>query len=507
MGTFRCTDLRHRVRDCPKQVRFCPFAYGHPMRSCRKVVVAKTATKHRKKGTTPMTTTHSNTQQASHDIGFIGRAMDPARQHHSAYPILRGCLQAVFVAAVSYGCDQRPTDAAEELMAAGMFAQAAALLEEEVLDSPTNAEAHLLLGMTNLPMGNPGAAGGNIRSALRLDPSLRDRIVELLLSEAGSLATEGNFDESQDAVALAASIDPNAAAAGVDTLITALKTYGRDLGMASTRRLVQSILSLDHNAASNLRSFLVNAANRNISSRTEFIEMMDFLNSTYSDMPQDHIPVENYLYGAYRWLEGNRNSALDFFLRVPEDQRDKLGLQFVDTEVPVGRYSVQRSVSGDFGWGAWTLSVDAVELRADRSMLVNVRVTNHTNRRQHFVFFGVQGEEERIRLADASDVMRAFAGGEDERFYVLDDFGNKCSSQPPHFVGVPNRERFNSANDAVILEPGQTIEDEIVFPCRYGVRGVTGVTFVSPRHNGHQWEVRIDEIDIRIPAFRPMGSS
>ena len=479
--------------------------------------------------------------------------------------------------AVSHGCGQRPTDAAEDFMAAGMFEQAAALLEQEVLDSPTNAEAHLLLGLTNLSMGYSRSAEGNFQSAVRLDPalgerigerlldlaqrtadpgpgtrrlldtairydpSLRDRVVDLMLTEADSLARVGNLDESQDIVAFAASIEPNAAVAGVDILIGAFKEFGQVSTLSQSRRLVQSVLSLDRSAAnpmgevlmdfamdardigesmrwveillehslessvaSSLRSFLVDAANRNIASRTEFVDVMDVLESTYPDMPQANTPVENYIYGMHLWFAGNRHGALDFLRRVPGEQRHQLGIEFVDTEVPVGRYPVQRSVAGDFGWGSFTLFVDAVEFRVDRSMLVKLRVTNHTERRQHFVFFGVQGEEKRVRYADASDVRRAFEGADDERFYVLDDFGNRCSSQPPHFVGASNREEFNSSNDAVILEPGQTIEDDIVFPCRFDTKGVTVVSFVSPRHNGHQWKIMIDDIDIRTPTFRPM---
>ena len=403
--------------------------------------------------------------------------------------------------AVSHGCGQRPTDAAEDFMAAGMFEQAAALLEQEVLDSPTNAEAHLLLGLTNLSMGYSRSAEGNFQSAVRLDPALGERIGERLLDLAQRTADPG--PGTRRLLDTAIRYDPSLRDR-VGEVLMDFAMDARDIG--ESMRWVEILLehSLQSSVASSLRSFLVDAANRNIASRTEFVDVMDVLESTYPDMPQANTPVENYIYGMHLWFAGNRHGALDFLRRVPGEQRHQLGIEFVDTEVPVGRYPVQRSVAGDFGWGSFTLFVDAVEFRVDRSMLVKLRVTNHTERRQHFVFFGVQGEEKRVRYADASDVRRAFEGADDERFYVLDDFGNRCSSQPPHFVGASNREEFNSSNDAVILEPGQTIEDDIVFPCRFDTKGVTVVSFVSPRHNGHQWKIMIDDIDIRTPTFRPM---
>jgi hypothetical protein len=111
-------------------------------------------------------------------------------------------------------------------------------------------------------------------------------------------------------------------------------------------------------------------------------------------------------------------------------------------------------------------------------------------------FFGEQGEQKRVKYANASQITRALSGGRDERFYVVDDLENKYFSSPPHFVGAPNRKTFNSITDAVLLDPNQEITETLRFDGSIP-SGNTRLTFVSPHHNGHQIKIEFRDVVLK----------
>lgn len=59
---------------------------------------------------------------------------------------------------------------AKEFMQAGMFPQAAVLLQKEIMEKPTNAEAHFLLAICYMNQGNFLGADERFASVIRLDP-------------------------------------------------------------------------------------------------------------------------------------------------------------------------------------------------------------------------------------------------------------------------------------------------------------------------------------------------
>lgn len=61
-------------------------------------------------------------------------------------------------------------DKANEFMQAGMYPQAIALLEKEINDNPTNAEAHFQLGICYVNQSNYSSADERFASAVRLKP-------------------------------------------------------------------------------------------------------------------------------------------------------------------------------------------------------------------------------------------------------------------------------------------------------------------------------------------------
>ncbi len=65
---------------------------------------------------------------------------------------------------------------AKEFMQAGMYSQAATLLEKRIYDTPTDAEAHFQIGICYLKLREFKAADARFSSAVRLDPDYKPRV-------------------------------------------------------------------------------------------------------------------------------------------------------------------------------------------------------------------------------------------------------------------------------------------------------------------------------------------
>ena len=510
----------------------------------------------------------------------------------------RFLLTMVFVITMSLlvaNCGNKNVEKAEEFMKAGMFVQASALLEKEIMDSPTNAKAHFLFGMCNLSLGNLGEAeisfkraiqlkpelgieigkdllklGKNIpvqdksktfqtlsmaisydpslkneaaryyadlatraqsiketiellRTAMSFDSDIRSSASSLLMEKAGIAAKAGKLEESYAAIAVATSLDPNNRKPGLNILVDAFAKNGWDMSIGSAKKVIHSILSLDRSAGHSvgavlvefakddlksgkvdrsvqwieymlkenltlgidkkeIRLLLITASNKTIENKTKFIDTMKTLVSNFPDIHQSNSSKEMYLYGAYLWMSNNKSRALEFLRKVP-DEKGQLGINFVNTHIPSGRYPVELNKKGDLGWGTFTFTLESIEINRDLSMTIQIRVLNHTNKKQHFIF----------------------ARTNSERFYIIDDFGNKTFAAPPHCVNTPNRKRFNSSNDAVVMEPKQEIIEQLNFAPT--PKGNTGIIFISPKHNGHQWEIKFEDIKLRHVKFHPWNTN
>ena len=494
------------------------------------------------------------------------------------------------------GCGDSNINKAEKLIEVGMFDEAAALLERELIDSPTNAKTHMLLGMTNVYPDNLSTAAKNFSNAIRLNPGLANKIGQymlslvtaahiqseyktfevlsmavnydpslgsraakyyidhattrkqsaqktaallhkainfdprtrsaasnLLLERGKTFARDGELNQACEAISLAVDVDSGRKEMGVKLLVETFTQIGQTLSINDAESVVKSILSLDENAKRSIgiallafakedlasgnvnkcvqrirvilqndlqvvqgevkllvetftqigqtlsiddaesvvksilsldenakrsvgaillafakedltsgnvnkcvqrvetvlqnrhlvvpknevRSLLVNAANQTIANETDFVWTMRVLVSHFRDISQPTTLIEKYIYGTYLWIRGDRSDGLKFLRQVPDRKRKELGIEFVDSHIPVGIYPLRVSKRGDFGYGTFTFTIDAIEVKSDKSTRVKVRVKNHTNRSQRFIFFGIRGEQRRRR------------GGDDERFIFL----------------------------------------------------------------------------------------
>ena len=495
-----------------------------------------------------------------------------ARRLVLALPI----VAVAFLALV--GCS-RDLDEAGELMDAGMYAQAAALLEQKLMESPEDAQLHLLLGLTGVFLGDIPVANKNLQRAALLDPDLGEEIGRRLVEAAKaasdetgpgpvailnmavyydpaledeigthflevgkSLVESGRLQEACEAMRFAITFASDQEDAALDILIDAFVKRGPGLASEDVWEVPDFVRSRDESRAADvaavlvafanaalesgnvrksilwaggalqrglldtsdralaMRDALLDAANQSVRQRRLFLDAMDLLTTHFSDAAPT--PRQRYLSGVHAWVQGDKAAAVEILRQVPDARKERLGVGFVDTVLPAGRVPLleyhEKQYSPWFGLhlASFTpprfddqtfVAIESIEALPDGSIAVTLRVRNAGPRQECFVFFGVDGEERRVR------------GGRDERFYLIDDFGNRYYAQPPHFVEAPGRRRMNSTNDMLILDPGHEALDVLRFP-RMGV-GITELSLVSPMHNGHQGEIRFDGIVVRQPQF------
>lgn len=103
-----------------------------------------------------------------------------SRQRHPEWLRLLWVCGLVAVMFLS-GCRSSNVKKAEDHMAAGMYKQAIALIEEEINDKPTNAKAHYLLGKCYLATGDFREAEKSFDRAVRLNSDLRKDVGQAIL--------------------------------------------------------------------------------------------------------------------------------------------------------------------------------------------------------------------------------------------------------------------------------------------------------------------------------------
>ena len=105
-------------------------------------------------------------------------------------------------------CGENPTNKAEEFMAANMYEQAIALLEQEIQNNPKNATAHLLLGECKLVNGRLSEAQNSFKSATVLQPELGMKIGEVAISATNSALRDQKYSQAFQIMSLATKYDP-----------------------------------------------------------------------------------------------------------------------------------------------------------------------------------------------------------------------------------------------------------------------------------------------------------
>lgn len=457
-----------------------------------------------------------------------------------------------------------------QFMQAGMYPQAVALLQHQIYETPTNADAHFNLGVCLTAMNRLREAQESFDRAVRLNPEVGSKIGKELFAAASNLAPPPNY-QTQSIMSLAVgydpslrpvvakryldaaravsdtsslsqlareavAIDPGSALESASLLLEVAASNASSLGernvaslieqarqMASPKHQIVSAVYdiverhsreglhrsslLFHKVlmekslvdSSRAQAVLTDAANALLENDAElFLVAVDQLTKIAPKIPEAGTPREKYLVAVYYWRTNQRARATEMFAAL-RDLPPQIDLSFISTPVKPGRYPVGQRQEGDFGWGKFEMTLESVTIAADATIELQIRVVNKTDHKQHFIFFGKQGAEKWQRYGGASAGTRAFHGADDEHFFVVDDFGVRSIATPPHFMGTPNREEFNSSNDAVVMAPRQEIAETLKFGKLSP--SATAITFVSPRHNGHQWEIAFRDIQLKAVNF------
>jgi len=289
----------------------------------------------------------------------------------------------------------------------------------------------------------------------------------------------------------------------VDSLLkvdntTAAKTYlqsGIELGLFQNQQAFSS----------RLNSSIIELNNQMLSiNKEKFIETMIYFTPQirYVDDPRGL-----YLWTAFHYYNGNTRKATEIAKLISNEypqSKEALLVKALIEPLPVGKRIVNLSKSGDFGWGNFAFTINWVDIKASPpSVIFNVSIRNIlSDKTTWFIFSGDWNLK-----SSRSWIKRTKERCESENFYILDDLGNRYYAKTPLFTDIPlaarenspGRQVFNSTNDAIILNPRQEITHDIVFPMVKDE--VCMLTFISPTHNGHQWEIKFKDIPLREVKF------
>lgn len=83
--------------------------------------------------------------------------------------LMRKILTFLLAICMLCACTKKPADKAKQFIEAGMYGDAIPLLEEEIQKNPKNTEAHYLLGMAFLNLGEEDGASQSFDRAIKLD--------------------------------------------------------------------------------------------------------------------------------------------------------------------------------------------------------------------------------------------------------------------------------------------------------------------------------------------------
>ena len=117
---------------------------------------------------------------------------------------------------------------AKEFMQAGMYPQAIALLEKEINDNPTNAEAHFQLGVCYVNQSNYSRAEERFASTVRLKPDYGYKIGKEYKKVANYNLTKGRLSSLRSLYDKATGYDPSLTKGIAQELFDKGKNTGND---------------------------------------------------------------------------------------------------------------------------------------------------------------------------------------------------------------------------------------------------------------------------------------
>jgi len=155
---------------------------------------------------------------------------------------------------------------AQEFIDAGMYEQARIILDEEIQKDPSNASLHYQLGKTFLAVDNIYAAAQSFERAIRIKPSIGDKIGSAYLKEGMKSLKSNNSQRANNFFTLCIKYDPSKKSEIVESLIQAINENLTQNNITNAYSYAQACTSFDANASNIISEKAFSIAKHNVNS-------------------------------------------------------------------------------------------------------------------------------------------------------------------------------------------------------------------------------------------------
>ena len=157
-------------------------------------------------------------------------------------------IAAIIFTSHVYALFDSDVDKAKEFMQAGMYPQAIALLEKEINDNPTNAEAHFQIGICYINQNNYSGADERFASAVRLKSDYGYKIGKEYKRTADFAVSKVQLSEARTLYDKAIEYDPSLKRGIAQNIFDKGKKSGSD-------KLISLAMSYDANLKENAADY------------------------------------------------------------------------------------------------------------------------------------------------------------------------------------------------------------------------------------------------------------
>ena len=223
-------------------------------------------------------------------------------------------------------------DKAKEFMQAGMYPQATTLLEKEISDNPTNAEAHFQLGICYINQNNYSSADDRFASAVRLKSDYGYKIGKEYKKTADFAVNKSRLSDAKTLYDKVIEYDPSLKKGIAQKLF-------RDGKQNDDDQLLSLVVSLDRSFSNDVADYYYS-----LSQRSQGEDSLQVLSKalSYSDKYRKEFHDQKLIIGKSYLNEATRLSKIPGKEKEAEEYKKRaikyLGKDAVEEAIPDHKY-------------------------------------------------------------------------------------------------------------------------------------------------------------------------